>query len=294
MLAIGHCNSLSDYGAGKLRLRSAIGPSSHRVEYFPYDPAFPEYGPARPADLVACIDVLEHIEPHLLDACLDDLASITHRLIVLTVHTGPAKKVLSDGRNAHLIQEPPSWWLPRLNQRFDVIHFQNVLKGFFIIACPKGTYQALAHQIDFASISEAAALCRPRRASAIRQARRKFANAAAGIRRDVGAFWLAVCDPHTPWIAKVIVGAAIFSALSPIDLTPDFIPVGGYLDDVILLTLGTFIAIRLVPRRSMVEFRDRAASLPTQSAVYGTLTVILVWSMAVVAALLHATQPILI
>lgn len=129
--------SVSDYGAGKKRLleglrKEGLTPS----EYFPYDPVFPEYGSPKEADLVCCIDVLEHIEPGSLDAVLDELASITVGLGFFSIHMGPAGKVLSDGRNAHLIQQPSSWWLPKLCQHYDILHLAShemMGKGIWVI-----------------------------------------------------------------------------------------------------------------------------------------------------------------
>ncbi|MGZ3375399.1 MAG: hypothetical protein ACXU8S_02265 [Phenylobacterium sp.] len=129
--------SISDYGAGKQNLRKALEAAGVRVDYRPYDPAFPDYGPPQSADLVCCIDVLEHIEPEFLDNVLDDLALITIRYGFFSVHTGPAVKVLADGRNAHLIQQPSSWWLPRLCQRFEVEHLQKTAGGFFVLTAPR-------------------------------------------------------------------------------------------------------------------------------------------------------------
>lgn len=117
--------SISDYGAGKQRLLEGL--INHGVnlrEYYPFDPAFPEYGEPKSADLVCCIDVLEHIEPTKLDSVLEELASITVSGF-FSVAVGPARKVLSDGRNAHLIQKPTSWWLPRLCQHFDILELQH-------------------------------------------------------------------------------------------------------------------------------------------------------------------------
>jgi hypothetical protein len=128
--------SLSDYGAGKKNLQRALEPAGISVDYHPYDPAFPEYGDPQEADLVACIDVLEHIEPDRLDAVLDDLARIMPRIGFLSVHTGAAGKTLSDGRNAHLIQEPARWWLPRLCERFHIHHLQHhqlMGQGFWVV-----------------------------------------------------------------------------------------------------------------------------------------------------------------
>ena len=164
LLKIGDCRSLSDYGAGKCNLKMALGlRDGGPVAYQPYDPAFPEYGAPRPADLVTCIDVLEHIEPNLLDNVLDEIASITQRLAFVTVHTQPAKKVLSDGRNAHLIQEPPSWWIDRLSARFEILHLQAVPKGFFVIAGAKGRYAELAGSVDLVRIGTVAGHARVRR-----------------------------------------------------------------------------------------------------------------------------------
>ena len=164
ILKIGDCRSLSDYGAGKCNLKMALGlRDGGPVSYQPYDPAFPEYGAPRPADLVTCIDVLEHIEPNLLDNVLDEIASITQRLAFVTVHTQPAKKVLSDGRNAHLIQEPPSWWIDRLSARFEILHLQAVPKGFFVIAGAKGRYAELAGSVDLVRIGTVAGHARVRR-----------------------------------------------------------------------------------------------------------------------------------
>ncbi|MCR5877770.1 class I SAM-dependent methyltransferase [Phenylobacterium sp. J367] len=129
--------SVSDYGAGKQNLLRGLTEQGIQIDYRPYDPAFPEYGPARSADMVCCIDVLEHIEPDCLDAVLDELRDLTARYGVFTVHTGPAKKVLSDGRNAHLIQKPSSWWLPKLCERFEVEGLHKVPNGFLVVVAPR-------------------------------------------------------------------------------------------------------------------------------------------------------------
>lgn len=139
LLRIVGATSLSDYGAGKQNLKAALGRLGvTSIDYRPYDPVFPEYGAPQPADMVCCIDVLEHIEPDLLDQVLDDLARIVVGIGLLTVHTGPAVKTLTDGRNAHIIQQPQSWWLPRLSDRFEVRHLQMVPNGFLAIVEPRG------------------------------------------------------------------------------------------------------------------------------------------------------------
>jgi len=134
-----NAQSLSDYGAGKGRLKGELEALGIIFEYKPYDPAFPEYGAPKPADLCVCIDVLEHSEPEYLDNILEDLYKVTLSYGFFTIHTGPAKKILTDGRNAHLIQKPTSFWLPKLCNFFEILHLQKTedLKGFWIIVGPK-------------------------------------------------------------------------------------------------------------------------------------------------------------
>lgn len=125
---------LLDYGAGKGRLademRKILG-RSFGVRF--YDPAIPKWARSpKPCEFVACVDVLEHIEPVFLDSVLDDLRRVTARIGFFTVHTGPAIKILSDGRNAHLIQRPYDWWLPKLIERFDLVQFVRDAHGFWV------------------------------------------------------------------------------------------------------------------------------------------------------------------
>lgn len=124
---------LLDYGAGKGNLAKHLS-VDHEVEVKHYDPARPEWA-KRPdsAQMVACIDVLEHIEPEYLDSVLDELQRCVEFFGFFTVHTGPAVKTLSDGRNAHLIQEPAAWWLPKIMQRFELIQFCAQPQGFFVV-----------------------------------------------------------------------------------------------------------------------------------------------------------------
>src|SRR6187455_841485 len=81
---------------------------------------------------------------------------------------------------------------------------------------------------------------------------------ARAIKRDVVALWLAARDPRVPWYAKAVAAAVAAYALSPIDLIPDFVPVLGYLDDLLIVPLGIMLAVRLIPLPLMVEFRAEA------------------------------------
>lgn len=284
LLKIGGCRSLSDYGAGKCRLASALG-DVPALDYRPYDPAFPDYGPPRPADFVACIDVLEHIEPDSLDACLAELGKITTRLALLTVHTGPAKKHLSDGRNAHLTQQPVSWWMPRLARTFDILHVQTVRKGFFAIVCAKGAREAIAHAVDLRALARAARRCDPRPDLITRCAR--------GAKREAGALWLAARDPRTPWYVKLLAGAATALALSPVDLTPDVVPLIGHVDDVLLLLFATLAAVMLIPRRLFMELQARAGMLQYGAASGGAAAVLAIWIAAATTLAFRIWHPTL-
>jgi len=135
-----HIASVADYGAGKQNLLRGLNEMNvSDFAYYPYDPAFPEYGEPHEAELVCCIDVLEHIEPELLENVLQDLGKITKKFGFFSVHTGPAIKVLTDGRNAHLIQEPSSWWLKRLTDYFEIQQLQTLSdgSGFWVLTRPK-------------------------------------------------------------------------------------------------------------------------------------------------------------
>lgn len=81
------------------------------------------------------------------------------------------------------------------------------------------------------------------------------------LRRDVLALWIAARDVRTPFLARAMALVVAAYALSPIDLIPDFIPVLGLLDDAILLPLGIWIALRLIPRALMKVFRQKAETL---------------------------------
>ena len=119
-------NHLLDYGCGhNVSLQTTLK-QKRPFRYQCYDPGVPEYaGDPEPAELVVCIDVLEHIEPDCLTDVLDHLESLTQQILFATVHTGPAGKVLPDGRNAHLIQKPYEWWLPKFTERWTLQNFSS-------------------------------------------------------------------------------------------------------------------------------------------------------------------------
>lgn len=111
----------------------------HKFQYIPYDPAVAKYAERpEPAEFVACVDVLEHVEPELLDNVLNDLERVTECMGFFSVHCGPAGKVLQDGRNAHLIQQPPEWWLPKIWERFELQNFAKTEQGFDVVVVARG------------------------------------------------------------------------------------------------------------------------------------------------------------
>lgn len=132
---------LLDYGCGSRMSLLKTLKVSGKLTYQGYDPGagLEELATAPvPAQMVCCIDVLEHIEPEYLENVLDHLKSLTEVVALITIHTGPAQKVLPDGRNAHLIQQPMEWWLPRLWSRFDLQTVQRTHDhGFHVIAYAK-------------------------------------------------------------------------------------------------------------------------------------------------------------
>ena len=123
-----------DYGCGKGSLKFVL-PGLSVCEY---DPCIPGKDKRPdPADLVVCTDVLEHIEPHLLDNVLDDLASLTLHVFMGNVSTIPSSKTLDDGRNAHLIVETAEWWRDKFAERFKVLHTRKDQASLVFAATPR-------------------------------------------------------------------------------------------------------------------------------------------------------------
>ncbi|NDV02648.1 YkvA family protein [Pseudoroseicyclus tamaricis] len=106
------------------------------------------------------------------------------------------------------------------------------------------------------------------------------------LKRDVLALWLAARDRRTPWQARAVAALVAAYALSPIDLIPDVIPVLGYLDDLILVPAGIFIAIRLIPAPLMRGFRAAAGALARRPVSrWGLAMVLALWAVGLAIAL---------
>ena len=78
------------------------------------------------------------------------------------------------------------------------------------------------------------------------------------LRRDTYALYLALKDPRAPWYARLVAGLVVAYAFSPIDLIPDFIPVLGYLDDLVIVPLGVALTLKLMPPAVLADARARA------------------------------------
>jgi uncharacterized membrane protein YkvA (DUF1232 family) len=102
------------------------------------------------------------------------------------------------------------------------------------------------------------------------------------LRRDVLALYLAARDPRVPWYAKAVAACVAVYALSPIDLIPDFIPILGYLDDLVLVPLGIWLAIRLIPPFLLEEHRQAALARhqPRPMSWVGAAIILSLWGLA--------------
>lgn len=104
------------------------------------------------------------------------------------------------------------------------------------------------------------------------------------IKRETYALYLAYRHPGTPWYAKTVAAGVVAYAFSPIDLIPDFIPVLGYLDDLVLVPAGIVLAIKLIPEPVMAECREQAravADRPTSRAA--ALVIVAIWMLGAAA-----------
>ena len=110
------------------------------------------------------------------------------------------------------------------------------------------------------------------------------------LKGETYGLYLAARDPRTPWYAKLLVAGIVAYALSPIDLIPDFIPVLGYLDDLVLIPLGILLALKLIPPQVMAECRARAQTAmrngkPASRAAAAVIIVIWLAAAALIAKL---------
>jgi len=133
--------SLLDYGCGKGHILAQLKESYPGVSIQGYDPALELFASLSSSnyDCVFSNDVLEHIEPEYIGQVLDHINTLSTKYIWLRIDTLPARKKLSDGRNAHLILETPQWWLEKIKTYIDgtVQYHELTKKGKFDIAIEK-------------------------------------------------------------------------------------------------------------------------------------------------------------
>lgn len=120
--------------------------------------------------------------------------------------------------------------------------------------------------------------------------RKSWQKRAAKLKRDTYALYLASRDPRVPWPAKILSVLVVAYLLSPIDLIPDFIPVLGYLDDIVLVPVGIAIAIRCIPTDIWKDCKERAADrlaadLPRNRAAMIVIALLWAGALAVLAGI---------
>ena len=111
---------------------------------------------------------------------------------------------------------------------------------------------------------------------------KKWSQRAQELSADSYALYLAVRDPRVPLYAKLLAGAIVVYAVSPIDLIPDFIPVLGMLDDLVIVPLGIAIVLKMIPREVMDELRQMARGRLSQGMPrrwIGALIIICIWAL---------------
>lgn len=121
----------------------------------------------------------------------------------------------------------------------------------------------------------------------------KLKQQARHLKAETFALYLAARDPRTPWYAKFLVAGIVAYAFSPIDLIPDFIPVIGYLDDLILLPLGIIVAIRLIPPTVLAECRAQAEDTVNNNKPVSRLAgviIVAIWLLLAVLCSVWAYQ----
>lgn len=134
-------HSVLDYGCGKGFLGKALAEKG--IPIWEYDPAIPGKDESpRPADIVTCHDVLEHVEPGKILFVLSDLKRCVRKFGFFIIHTGPSGKTLADGRNAHVLQRDRQWWKGKLKKFFQVASITEKGPLLYVAVLPKAQAKA--------------------------------------------------------------------------------------------------------------------------------------------------------
>jgi hypothetical protein len=113
-----------DYGCGKGALATEVNKKNRGLPICLYDPGIKEHSDLPPAcDFVTCTDVLEHIEPEHIESVLEHLHDLTKKVCYFVIHTGDCGHKLPDGRPAHILQKPETWWREQLIHHFPQFDF---------------------------------------------------------------------------------------------------------------------------------------------------------------------------
>ena len=114
----------------------------------------------------------------------------------------------------------------------------------------------------------------------------KLRSRARALKNEAYAIYLAAKDPRTPWYAKALIYFVVGHTFSPIDLIPDFIPILGYLDDIIITPLGMALAIRLIPPEVLAQARITVATQGFDRRVgceaVGAAIILIIWILAII------------
>jgi uncharacterized membrane protein YkvA (DUF1232 family) len=107
----------------------------------------------------------------------------------------------------------------------------------------------------------------------------KWSEKVKKLRTEVVVLYYSFRDRRTPWYAKVLTSIVVAYALSPVDLIPDFIPVLGYLDDLILVPAGVYLALKLIPAEVLEEHREKAQTEPINSRIkwMASTIIVMIW-----------------
>src|SRR5437016_3916367 len=111
----------------------------------------------------------------------------------------------------------------------------------------------------------------------------RWRQAARQLKAETLALYFSIRDPRTPWYARLAGAVVIAYAVSPLDLIPDFVPVLGYLDDLILVPLGLWLTLKLIPPQVIADNRARAQAAAEQRLVswVGAAVIVLIWIAAI-------------
>ena len=118
------------------------------------------------------------------------------------------------------------------------------------------------------------------------EALERWKDGARELRRDIYTLYYAYKDPRVPWYAKVLAAAVVAYAASPIDLIPDFVPVFGYLDDLVIVPLGIVIALKAVPKEVLAECRAKAQLANNQGTLKNWFTAFIIIAIWIFVAIL--------